>query len=70
LGRKKSHVQQFPINLTLYIKNTTTWHERRLEMEISTWKGRISGIRECRSDPHIWPLRAPLLGVGKFLDFI
>jgi hypothetical protein len=72
LGRKKkSHVlQQFPINLILYIKNTATWHERRLEMEISTQEGRILGFRECGSGPHIWPPGAPVLGVDKFWKFI
>jgi hypothetical protein len=70
-GGKESHVlQQFLINLTLYIKNTTILHEKRLEMEISIREGRISGFRECRSDPHIWPPEAPLLEVDKFQKFI
>jgi hypothetical protein len=68
---KKSHVlQQFLINLTLYIKNTAMWHERRLEMKISMREGRISEFRECGSGPHIWPPGAPLSGVGKFQEFI
>jgi hypothetical protein len=70
-GVKKSQVlQQFPIKLTLYIKNTAMWHERRLEMEISTLEGRISGFMEFRSGPYIWPLGTPLSRVGKFWEFI
>jgi hypothetical protein len=70
-GVKKSQVlQQFPIKLTLYIKNTAMWHERRLEMEISTLEGRILGFMEFRSGPYIRPLGTPLSRVSKFWEFI
>jgi hypothetical protein len=51
-GGKKSHaLQKFQINLTLYVKNTTMWHERMLEMKISMQEEKIRGFRKCGSSP-------------------
>jgi hypothetical protein len=70
-GEKKPHIlQQFPINLVLHIENTAMWHERRQDMAISTRERGISRFRRCGSGLHIWPPRAPILGVGKFWEVI